>query len=340
VRRCPAPILIVGTERSGSNLLRLLLNTHSSVTVPHPPHIMAHFARLEPLYGDLARPSKFERLADDVARHVRGHIHPWPTPPDRERLIREAEPRDLLGLYFALYDQHLEATGKQVWGCKSTFMIHCAERVLAHRPGARFLWLVRDPRDVAVSSRDSVFNPYHPYYTSRLWAEQQSLGLALIRRHGERNVHRVGYEDLITEPSATLMRICDFLDVAYEPAMLDYIRTPDAALTAGLAQDWRNTNRPILSHNRNKFVTGLSADEIQAVESAAGELMAALGYAPVSGGGGAKPHQRAVAYRLRNEWIRLRTEWRSLLQSRNHWRRWQRTLRMKLLFLRLRLGVR
>ena len=42
-----APVFIVGTERSGSNLLRVMLNASSELAVPHPPHVMRYFAPLE-----------------------------------------------------------------------------------------------------------------------------------------------------------------------------------------------------------------------------------------------------------------------------------------------------
>ena len=71
------PIFIIGTERSGSNLLRLILNAHSEIAVPHPPHVMSYFGPLEKYYGDLSRESNFRRLAKDVIVHLRSHIHPW-----------------------------------------------------------------------------------------------------------------------------------------------------------------------------------------------------------------------------------------------------------------------
>ena len=48
------PLFIIGTERSGSNLLRVILDAHSRISVPHPPHIMRYFSPLVARYGDLA----------------------------------------------------------------------------------------------------------------------------------------------------------------------------------------------------------------------------------------------------------------------------------------------
>lgn len=335
---CRTPVLIIGTERSGSNLLRLILNAHSEITVPHPPHIVSYFSPLEPLYGDLTEQRNFERLVDHVATHVRRHIHPWPSPLDREALLRDAQPKDALGLYLAINDQHLAATGKKIWGCKSTFMIHHARRVLSERPSARFLWLVRDPRDVALSSRRSVFNPYHPYYTARLWAHQQQLGLALAQECGERTMLRVHYENLIREPEPTVRQICAFIGVPFEPAVLEYFRTRDARLTARLSQDWRHTARPIMSDNSDKFLKGLGGSEICVVEALAGCVMQKLGYTRVTApsAGAAFGRYQTARFRAENEWLRLRTECRSLFVDRNHWRRWGRYWRINGLALWLR----
>ncbi|HKQ52564.1 MAG TPA: sulfotransferase [Pyrinomonadaceae bacterium] len=337
-----APIFIVGTERSGSNLLRLILNAHREITVPHPPHIMAFFAPLERYYGDLSSDVNFHKLADDVLRHIRSHIHPWPTPLDRESLVREAVPRDLFGLFAAVYEQHSAAVGKRRWGCKSTFMIHYTERIFALYPDAQLLWLVRDPRDVALSSRDSVFNPYHPYYTARLWASQQELGLRLAARLSPANLLRVHYEALIADPGATVAGICDFLDIGFDPAMLKFFETEDARVSANQARDWRNTASPIISDNANKFRGRMPAHEIAAVESAAGAIMLKLGYEPVSAAGAGQPPGalRRAHYQAANEMLRLRAEYHSLREDRNQWLRWRRRCRIMLLTARLKLRLR
>ena len=84
------PLFIVGTERSGSNLLRVILNSHPNIVIPHPPHIMRYFAPLEARYGDLSDPRNFRRLVDDVLTLVKAHIHPWPWVPKADDIIRRS----------------------------------------------------------------------------------------------------------------------------------------------------------------------------------------------------------------------------------------------------------
>ncbi len=332
------PIYIIGTERSGSNLLRLVLNAHSRIAVPHPLHLMRYFAPTESARGDLASPVVFGRLVDEILWLKRVHIHPWPYAIDRQRIIDEARPRDAMGVLGALYDQVQQAEGKARWGCKSTFMVHYADRAIARDPGARFVLLVRDPRDVAASSRRSVFSPYHPWLTAQLWREQQEIGLAALERLGAEHVHLLRYEDLLDQPEATVRGLCDFLDESFEPAMLRFHEGREARTSAGLSESWQNTAKPVLSGNAGKYRQHLSDAEVRMVEAVCAKLMERLGYSADHDDAHYLPGslQRA-AIRLKDLRWWAGIELRSLRRDRNHWRRWTRDATMRYLGARYRL---
>ncbi len=333
-----APVYIIGTERSGSNLLRLVLNAHSRIAVPHPLHLMRYFAPTEAARGDLSRPRAFSRLVDEILLLKRVHIHPWITPIDRQRILDEAHPRDAMGVLGALYDQVRAHEGKARWGCKSTFMIHYADRALARDPGARFVLLVRDPRDVAASSRRSVFSPFHPYKTAQLWKHQQEIGLALLDRLGPGVVQLLRYEDLLAQPEATVRALCAFLDEAFEPDMLRFHQGREAQTSAKLSESWQNTAKPVLSGNAGKYRKHLQPAEVEVVEAVAGPLMERLGYPRDFPDAAFRPGPLA-RLRIGNQDLRWRVgvELRSLRRDRNHWRRWSRDATMRYLALRYRL---
>jgi hypothetical protein len=331
-----SPIFIIGTERSGSNLLRTILNAHSRIAVPHPPHILHYFAPIEHRYGDLTNDANLHRLAEDVIRLLKVHIHPWEIIPDAATITRNAQPRDLFGIFAAVYDEYLAYSKKERWGCKSTFMIHYTDRILARYPDARLLWLVRDPRDVVVSSRDSVFNPFHPYFTAHLWKQQQDIGLALQQSLPANNILLSRYEDLIATPTETAERICSFLGELFEPDMLRYFETTSARLGASLSEDWKNIARPILGDNAEKFRRHLTIDERALIQQVAGETMIKLGYQPEHLNGTQIQVGMATRLQFRVKDIagRCRVELRSLRKDRNHWRRWMRTLTVQHLHVR------
>jgi hypothetical protein len=331
------PIYIIGTERSGSNLLRLVLNAHSRISVPHPLHLMRYFAPTEPSRGDLDDPAVFGKLVDEILMLRRVHIHPWTVPIDRQRVLDEATPRDAMGVLGALYDQVREAEGAARWGCKSTFMVHYASRAIARDPGARFVLLVRDPRDVAASSRRSVFSPFHPWITAKLWQEQQVLGLELLERHGPARVHLLRYEDLLDRPEVSVRALCTFLDEDFEAGMLRFHEGSEAKTSATLSESWQNTAKPVLSGNAGKYRKHLSEAEVVMVEAVCTALMDRLGYerdhaAPHFEPG---PAQRAQM-RLQDLRWRASVELRSLRRDRNHWRRWSRDATMGYLAARYR----
>ena len=330
-----APIYIVGTERSGSNLLRVILNAHSRIDVPHPPHILKYFSPLEHRYGDLSIDENLRRLVRDIGRLLTVHIYPWDVDIDVDRVVSESRPRNLFGAFAAIQEQHLEASGKARWGNKSTFMIHHVDAILERDPDARIVWLVRDVRDVAVSSRKSVFSPCHPAHTARLWVQQQTEGLELEKRMNPGRMLRMHYEDLLENPERELRALCTFLGEEFESGLLDHASTGAARKGAGLSESWENTGKPILRGNTGKWRSGLSRLELESVESEAASVMVALGYATET-----TPRTfgwfRRRQFGLQDWCWTMGVEWRSLRKDKNHWRRWNRALLMDWLWLTAR----
>ncbi|MFF5727183.1 sulfotransferase family protein [[Kitasatospora] papulosa] len=310
------PVLIIGTERSGSNLLRLILNAHSRITVPHPPHFMRYLAPLAPSYGDLSVEHNRRLLVDDALGLLDRHIHPWPHPIDRDRVVASAGPT-VFAVVAAIYDQYRAAEGKARWGCKSTFTVDHVDEVLAEFPGARFIWLVRDPQDVASSAKTAVFGHCHPYRMARLWRTQQERALAAHTRWGPHVVHRLRYEDLVARPEQELRALCAFLGEEFEPAMLAHHRSPAARRTAGLSESWRRAGEPISVGRVGAHLTGLSPRERLLVDKVTASFKVRLGY-PVDAGATRVPAPSPPAEAVRSALLRSRVEFRSVRQDENY----------------------
>lgn len=319
---------IIGTERSGSNLLRVIFDAHPQVVVPHPPHLLRYLSPVEH--------EGVEEIVEDTLDFVRGHIHPWEWMPTAEALAeRAAQDPTVVGVFLALYDLVAEHAGVPHWGCKSTFVVEHVDAVLERRPEARFIWLVRDVRDVAVSSKRSVFNPFDPLLTAELWARQQRVAIDTAARLGGERVLRVHYEDLLASPGLVVARMCDHVGLRMHEDMLSFHDRKRAQRTAYLSPSWENNARPIMKGNSEKWRTGLSPRELGQVEAVAGAVMEELGYRPESPG--PSPTERDfLEARARDLAMRLESEWRSLKGDRIHWLRWRRRLRVE----RLKWGLR
>ncbi len=272
------PIFIIGTERSGTNHLRLILDAHPAVAVPHPPHILKNLFPLEPAYGDLSDDRRFRTLIRDVARLVALHAYPWGFPIDEEEVFRTATARNLVCVYFAVHDQFAAHAGKPRWCCKSTHMLRHAALVRQHRPAAKLILMVRDGRDVAVSARESIFNRYSVYHSARLWQEEQRVGMYWLDKLSDREIHLLRYEDLLAEPARTVESLCAFLDIPFREDLLRFHETEEAKVCASLSQDWRNTDKPLLRGNSGKFRQALSQEEIDLYEAIAAPELDRFGY--------------------------------------------------------------
>jgi hypothetical protein len=272
------PIFIIGTERSGTNLLRLMLNAHSGIAVPHPPHIMKLFAPLEPLYGDLTNDRNFRRLIADVCKMVELHTYPWEIVPDREQVFQQARERNLLNVYFQIYNQYLVQSGKRRWCCKSTFMIEHVGDILRYYPDARFIFMLRDGRDVAVSAKSSIFNHFHVYYSAKRWQREQRLGLSWLAKLPPEQIMLLKYEDLIADAETVVKRLCSFLGEPFEEQMLEYHRSGEARKSGSLSVSWENTAKPVIRDNAHKYRSQLDPAEIMQFEVIALDEMQELGY--------------------------------------------------------------
>ena len=322
-----SPIFIVGTERSGSNLLRLILNAHSDILVPHPPHILHYFSAIEASYGDLNSPPNYASLVADMFRLIDVHIYPWEEDLSQAVVIEKSHSKSVFGAFAAIYDTLLQLSGKQRWGCKSTFMIHHVEEIFAQYPNAKLIWLIRDPRDVAASSMKSVFNPFHPYYTALLWKKQQLLGLQTEAQYGPERIKRLHYESLLENPHQSIRELCDFLNVVFEEAMLEYSQTEAAIKSSHLSESWKNATSSVMRNNAGKYRKSLSAEQIQAVEMVAGQLMQDFSYPLQSIDTNFRPsYWQRCKFKLQDVMINLDVQWRSLRRDKNVSRRFRRRL--------------
>src|SRR5690349_2607276 len=136
-------VFMIGTQRSGSNLLRLMVNQAPSIAAPHPPHILERFAPLLPAYGDLRDEASFQRLVDDVVRLVEVNPVSWGVEFDRADIRQRCRDNSLVAVFGSIMDAMAQAYGKPHWMCKSLANVHFLpeiERYFADQ-NPRFLYL-------------------------------------------------------------------------------------------------------------------------------------------------------------------------------------------------------
>lgn len=272
-------IFMIGTRRSGSNLLRLMVNQAPTITAPHPPHVLERFAPLLPAYGDLADEVNFVQLIDDVVRLVELNPVPWEVTFDRADIRRRCRDNSLVAVFGAVMDRVTEAQGKVDWMCKSVANVHFLPEIERYFGAeARYLYLYRDGRDVCLSFLKAVVGEKTAFHVAMQWHADQQLALECGRRVTASQYLALSYEELTRNPESTLGSLCRWLGIEFHPSMLEFHNFEEAKRTAASGKLWENVKKPVMATNSDKWLSGMTQDQLHDFESVAGRSLLDLGY--------------------------------------------------------------
>lgn len=281
LNEAPMPF-VVGTGRCGSTLLRVMLDAHPLLAIPPETHFIPPAARA------------WEQVPDPAARFLevlsgsrKWHSFVVDTDSLRKR-VDAIEPFDLGEAFRAFYRLYAERFNKPRWGDKTPgYLVHMQliERVL---PEARFVHLIRDGRDVTLSVLP-LMDRSGRRHTLEEGAEWWVKRVTRARKQSSKVSHylEVRYEDLVLEPESVLRRVCDFVELPWDPKMIRYYegaharlqRDNDNPTAAHHHAAWRDAAVPPKTDRVARWRTDMTTAERERVESIAGPLLHELGYA-------------------------------------------------------------
>jgi len=273
------PVFMIGTQRSGSNLLRLMINQLSHIASPHPPHILERMYPLINSYGDLKNHKNFELLVKDVCKLVKLNPVAWEGVDFNHQDIAErCLDNSLIAAHGAVYDMYAEAQGAKTWCCKSLANIQYADEIERYFDKPRYIYLYRDGRDVALSFQKAVVGEKHIYNIAKEWTETQELALKLKQSIDPSRFFSISYEQLTMQPIISAKSLCEFLNVEYTDDILNFHQTDEAKNAANSSKLWGNVTSPVMKNNTKKYQKEMSEKEIQIFESLSGHVLDMLGY--------------------------------------------------------------
>ncbi|MGW1026474.1 sulfotransferase family protein [Streptomyces sp. NPDC002577] len=205
------PVFIMSPVRSGSTLLRMLLNAHPRLHAPHELHIR----RLEVGYG-----SKLSEKAMDALDLERG---------DLEHL-----------LWDRVLHRELAKSGKDFIVEKTPSNAFAYKRIAACWPDARFVFLLRHPVSIARSWHEA--DPEKRSFDGAAADALRYMKAVDNARKGLTGGHTIRYEQLTEDPEGQLRGLCTFLGIDFDASMLAYGERQDGDLVKGLG-DWRDKIR-------------------------------------------------------------------------------------------------
>lgn len=286
------PLIVLGVRRSGTTLLRVMLDRNPALAVPDESYFVPQLARRHRGAVDT------EAFVDDLRRL--STLVEWGLSPDA--VATRLHPGMTSGeAIAAVFEAYAAKHGKPRWGDKTPLYMQHLRLVERLFPTASYVHLVRDGRDAAVSflavPRGIMTEGWgHPRDASGFacqWATEVRAARALGGRVGPGRYLEVRYEALVADPAAELRRICEFAALDYDEGMLGYVGETESARK----EHQQRLNEPPRVGVRD-WRTEMPSGAREAFEAVAGDLLAELGY-EVSARGHAAA--RLAAYRARTD---------------------------------------
>lgn len=219
------PIFIVGVPRSGTTLLAAMIGAHSRISCGTETDYFHFLAQADA--NEICNQAKWPEGAVNFLCAMTQAKDKSPVPMNygltRDILWNRLNnaPRNPASILRAITEFPMEQQGKYRWAEKTPRHIFHLKKIRELFPNARIIRIIRDPRDTALSIIKAPWQWAPRNYAAALymWKFCDDAGRAFFE--SDSLSLSIRYEELICQPTASLMRICDFIGENYEPSMLE-----------------------------------------------------------------------------------------------------------------------
>jgi hypothetical protein len=281
----PAPF-VVGVPRSGTTLLRLMLDAHPELTIPPETHFIPAVIRA------CHKGESAERVAEAITGHRRWADFGLDAGELRRRLD-EAPPADAGAAIRAFYELYAEKQAKPRWGDKTPGYATKMRRIAKALPEARFVHMIRDGRAVVASRARRSRRPVPVDVAARRW--KRRVISTRNRSKGVPHYAEVRYEELVGDTEATLRRVCALIELPFDDAMLRHHEgasqrlaeidrdlparggRPDLGAEPRIAAHAR-ADEPPAPQRIGAWRDEMAPEDVAAFEAEAGDLLSDLAY--------------------------------------------------------------
>ncbi len=271
------PTFLFGFERSGTTLLTMMTGAHPRLSCPlSVTGTWWHFLDRLDAFGGLATADDIARMVAEVAAHERLKL--WNVPFDEAAIAAAVTPGDYASLVDAFHAAAARAEGKARWVNMDIPTLFRFEDVARAFGDARFVQIVRDGRDVALSFKGYRFGGLNALEIADRWSRATVAADRIGHALGPDRYLRIRYEDLIALPEQTLDRLCDFIGESYHPGMLDYAGDVSRKVPDATRDLWPVLDRPPQTDRIDRWRREMKTSERYVIEEAAGEALDRFGY--------------------------------------------------------------
>ncbi len=269
--------MLVGCGRSGTTLIRNILDTHPDLAITHEAHFVGPLARerqrFESESGLLIEPF-LDAIYDDP-NFLRQGV-------DRELLkssMLEDRPKDYADGVRTVFAAYAAAEEKPLYGDKTPGSVSHMKLLASLFPEARFIHIIRDGRAVALSYIERPeWGPENAAAAAHHWLTRVGRGRSAGKSLGPTRYLEVRYEGTVADPETVARDMCKFLELDYTEEMLSY-QDSSARLIAGSKNPgaFINLAKPVTKGLRDWTAEMKDRDRL-VFEAIAGPLLKDLGY--------------------------------------------------------------
>jgi hypothetical protein len=221
-------------------------------------------------------------LLQDIERLLAVPFSVWKTEFDLQLLKKLAPIGDVPQLLANIFVKEAESYGKSLLFIKENHLYEFYFFLCTHYPNARYVYLVRDPRDMALSWKCHSSHPGGILNAAEQWQKDQQNSLKIFNElYKSGQGLFVKYEKLIEETCSELSRIISFLGEEYYPEIINEFAEDELTIKNSETNEaWKNLSAGVIKNNSGKYKKFLTEKEIRIIEKICFTEMRFLGYEP------------------------------------------------------------
>jgi hypothetical protein len=286
----------------------MILDSHSQLAIPDESNFVPTIAK-----EYLGRQGVgFDRDAFIGSLFEHHSIRRWHISEDDVRAAFEADPpEDVASAIRAAFAAYARKDGKARYGDKTPRYVLDLAFLADLFPEARFIHVIRDGRDVALSFLEVDFGPGTIAEAASFWRARVEAGRTAGRALGRDRYREIRYEDLLDDVRGSAVSLCEFIDLSFEERMLRYFERPEVEKASTTFWKYRRVALPPTKQLRD-WRREMSSRDVEMFESIAGDVLESLGYERATS---SVPRRVALAARTAGLKRRLRIAVRSAMRS-------------------------
>lgn len=272
-----SPVFVVGSGRSGTTLLRLMLDSHPMLAIPGESTFIRYLWMNRDYYW---RRGQFQPRLLLKAILADPNFQRWEIPAERVwARVQLLETPSFSDIIAAPFEAYADSHGKSRWGDKTPNYVLSIREIAQLFPDASFVHVIRDGRNVALSYMSIPMFTGGIWAATWLWRDRVNAGLRAGKSLGPQRYLQIRYEDLVRNPERELRALCVFLNLEFSGDMLRYYLDAESRLQAPPDRVRFHENisappRPSLTDWRSE----MPRDDLLIFESVAGDLLEEFGY--------------------------------------------------------------